>query len=82
MRRGFVLGLVVLVLLATAGIAVAANQTFRAHLAGRHEVPPVDTRAQGQATLKLTREGEALRYKLIVSNIANVTQALAGMGGS
>ena len=48
---------------------------FRAHLSGGEEVPPVDTRAQGQAVFQLSRDGSELSYRLIVANIQNVTQA-------
>jgi hypothetical protein len=51
------------------------NRNFRAHLSGREEVPPVNTRAQGQAIFQLSKDGNELRYKLIVANIHNVTQA-------
>ena len=48
---------------------------FRANLKGRHEVPPVDTRAQGEAIFKLSKDGSTLHYKLIVANIYNVFMA-------
>lgn len=48
------------------------QRNFRTHLKGANEVPAVDTRAQGQATFKLNKAGDAIDYKLIVSNIENV----------
>jgi hypothetical protein len=48
---------------------------FRAHARGSEEVPPVDTRAQGQAVFQLSADGEALSYQLNVANILNVLQA-------
>jgi hypothetical protein len=36
---------------------------------------PVDTDAQGQATFKLSKDGESIEYKLIASNIDNVLMA-------
>lgn len=60
-----------MVLLAAVGTAVA-NDNFVAHLAGRNEVPAVDTRAQGQAIFHLSEDGAELHYKLIVANINNV----------
>lgn len=48
---------------------------FRAHASGGEEVPPVDTRAQGQAVFQLSDDGEELAYKLIVANIRNVLMA-------
>jgi len=52
-----------------------AVQNFRTHLSGAEEVPPADTRAQGQATFQLSKDGTELRYRLIVANIQNVTMA-------
>lgn len=49
--------------------------SFRAHLSGDQEVPPVETRATGQAIFKLSKDGSELTYKLIVANIENVTMA-------
>jgi len=47
-------------------------ENFRAHLSGDEEVPPVATRAQGQAIFQLSSDGTLLLYKLIVANIENV----------
>ena len=55
--------------------AQADERNFRAHLQSRHEVPPVDSRAQGQANFKLTRDGTSIHYQLIVANIEDITQA-------
>ena len=69
--------LLVVVLAITALAAGAANPTrnFRAHLSGGEEVPPNDSRAQGQAIFKFNEDFTELSYKLIVANIENVTQA-------
>jgi hypothetical protein len=68
------LSLMVAFLLAgTAAQGQALN--YRAHLSGAEEVPPADTRAQGQATFQLGSDGTAIHYRLIVANIENVTQA-------
>ena len=48
---------------------------FRTHLSGDQEVPPANTRAQGQAIFQLSKDGTELKYKLIVANIQNVTMA-------
>jgi hypothetical protein len=48
---------------------------FRTHMSGREEVPAAATRAQGQATFKLSKDGTELSYKLIVANIENVSMA-------
>jgi hypothetical protein len=69
-----IVGLLV-VLLAVANTAVAASQNYRTHLNGAGEVPVRDTKAQGQANFKLSKDGGQLHYKLIVANIENVLQA-------
>ena len=57
-------------------VALAAKDAnFVAHLSGDQEVPAVDTLAQGQAIFNLSRDGESLRYRLIVANIENVRMA-------
>jgi hypothetical protein len=48
---------------------------FKAHASGRDEVPANSSRAQGQAQFWLSDDGESIRYRLIVANIHNVTQA-------
>lgn len=50
-------------------------RNFRAHATGAEEVPPNDSRAQGQAVFQLSRDGTELQYRLNVANIQNVTQA-------
>jgi len=55
--------------------AVGSQRNFRAHLAGRDEVLPVDTRAQGQAIVRISEDETSLAFKLIVANIQEVTQA-------
>jgi len=52
-----------------------SGRNFTAHLSGDEEVPPVVTGGQGQAIFKLSSDGESLEYKLIVANIADVTQS-------
>ena len=48
----------------------------RTHLTGDAERPnPNDSRAQGQAIFKVSKDGNSIEYKLIVANIQNVTQA-------
>ena len=48
----------------------------RAHLTGDAERPtPNDSKAQGQAIFKISKDGTEISYKLIVANIQNVTQA-------
>ena len=45
------------------------------HLAGRNEVPPVDSRGQGQAKLAVSDDGTAIDFRLTVANLENITQA-------
>lgn len=61
----------------TSGNAISAEmkKVFTAHLAGDNEVPPVDSKGQGQAIFTLSEDGTELHYKLIVANTKNVTQA-------
>jgi len=48
----------------------------RTHLTGDAERPtPNDSKGQGQAIFQVSRDGTEIRYKLIASNIENVTQA-------
>lgn len=55
-------------------------KTFRAILRGRNEVPPVRTVATGNATFRLNQACSALRFTLVVRNIARVTQAHIHLG--
>lgn len=77
-RRGFVTA-TGLGSLALAGTGVASargySRNFRAHLAGRNEVPPVETDAQGQAKFRLDRTGNAMHYRVNVANIEDVIGA-------
>jgi hypothetical protein len=62
-------------------VAHGADLHFRTHLRGAEEAPnPVDTRAQGQAKFRLSRDGTELHYRLNVANIENVTQAHIHLG--
>jgi hypothetical protein len=48
---------------------------FVAHTVGEEEVPPRDTKAQGQAVFHLSADGATMHYRLTVANISNVVQA-------
>jgi hypothetical protein len=48
---------------------------FVAHTVGEEEVPPRDTKAQGQAVFHLSADGTTMYYRLTVANINNVVQA-------
>lgn len=50
----------------------ADPKNFHTHLTGAEENPPKETQAQGQLKAQLSADGQALHYKLIVSNIENV----------
>ncbi|HUG41314.1 MAG TPA: CHRD domain-containing protein, partial [Longimicrobiales bacterium] len=58
----------------------AESNQFIAHLTGAEEVPAVDTRAQGQATFRLSGDGSELSYRLIVANIEDVLMAHIHLG--
>jgi hypothetical protein len=53
--------------------AVSVPLNFRAHLTGDEVVPPRETRAQGEAVLQLSADGTEVSYRVIASNIENVT---------
>jgi hypothetical protein len=74
----FVIALIALALVAAP--AAAAGHRFVAPLSGDEEVPPVETRATGVATFKLSRDGSEMSFRLIVANIENVTQAHIHLG--
>ena len=59
-------------------------QNHRTHLSGSEEVftpavpgapTPADSEAQGQAIFQVAADGRSFEYKLIASNIENITQA-------
>ncbi|MEO5588743.1 MAG: CHRD domain-containing protein [Gemmatimonadaceae bacterium] len=60
----------------------AESPNFGTHLRGDEEVPPVDTKAQGQAEFRLSDDGTSLSFKLIVANVDNVTQSHIHIGAS
>ena len=71
--------LIIFLLISLFAVGVVAadghNRNFVAHLSGDNEVPPVDTRAQGQAKFQLSKDGNELHFKLIAANIENILQA-------
>ena len=78
-RRTFVKAVGAGALVASSGMASAAKPPatrFKTHLTGDEEVPdPVDTKAQGQANFKLSKDGTEMSYRLNVANIEDVTMA-------
>lgn len=82
-RPRFILTSLVLVGLAAAPLAASAAPhacRFVGHLAGRHEVPSVETRGQGQILLDVDRPQETIAFKLISSNVEAVTSAHLHLG--
>jgi hypothetical protein len=79
MKKTYVTLMIVLIMLFTTTVAYASapeQRNFIAHLSGAAERPtPVDTDAGGLAVLHLNKEGTGLRYKLIVHNLEDITQA-------
>jgi len=51
------------------------SRRYFAHMSGGEEVPPRDTKAQGEAIFQLSADGLELEYKLTVANIENVVSA-------
>jgi hypothetical protein len=65
-----------LVGLMAVGLAVAGiNGNWSTHSNGSMEVPVRDTEGQSQAIFQLSSDGAALDFKLIASNIVDVTQS-------
>ena len=57
---------------ARASATIPDAKNFVAHLEGANEVPPRDTRAEGELKLQLSPDGQSLEYRIIASNIDNV----------
>lgn len=51
------------------------SRNFVSPLSGDEEVPPVATQARGNAVFHLSKDGQSLEYKLIVTGLENVTQS-------
>lgn len=83
LRRLIVILVVGVSLVATASV-LADSLKFRTRLSGDQEVPPVgvviNTRAQGKAEFKLSKDGTSLHYKLSVSKIENAFMAHIHLG--
>jgi hypothetical protein len=75
-KRFLPLFLLVIILAVGSSTAFASpKRTFVAPLSGAEEVPPVETRARGQAIFQLSGDGSQLSYRLNVANLENVTMA-------
>ena len=57
------------------GMALSIKRNFTAHLSGEDGTPAADTKAQGEAIFQISKDGSAISYKLILSNIENVLMA-------
>jgi hypothetical protein len=75
MHRTSALTALLIASLAVAASASAQPHNFRAHLTGDEEVPPAQTRAQGQAIFQVNADETQIRFRLNVANINNITQA-------
>ena len=73
--RTLVVPLALLAWMPSATALAAEQRQFVAHLVGDEETPPVVTDATGQATFKLSKDGQSITYRLIVANIENVVAA-------
>lgn len=75
MRMVLFVAALALAAVALAGPTYAADQhvkRFSADISGASEVPPIDTVATGEATLRVIRHGTAVRYRLELEDIENV----------
>ncbi|MEO5574782.1 MAG: CHRD domain-containing protein [Gaiellaceae bacterium] len=76
MTRRIGIATVFVVGLAVVGLAAAGvNRNWSTHSNGSMEVPVRDSQGQSQAIFHLSKDGDALDFKLIASNIAGVTQS-------
>ena len=85
MRHALALSLAAAMALAVIAFAVAAtNRNYGTHLSTAEEIPPpgvvIDGPGQGQFIGHLSKDGTALEYKLIASNISNVVAAHIHLG--
>ncbi len=48
---------------------------YEATLSGKNVVPPVKTKASGQAIFNFSKDGKSISYKLTVHNIKNIIMA-------
>jgi hypothetical protein len=62
------------------GIVQNGGMTGTAQLSGANEVPSRDTQARGQAVFRLSADGTALSYQLVVANIENVVASHLHLG--
>jgi len=59
----------------SASVEKGKDDNFTASLKGRNEVPSVENKGAGVAIVKISKDGNSIYYKLIVSNLNNVLAA-------
>ncbi len=64
-----------IMVLLTTSLGLAASKDFKAKISGKEVVPPVETKATGDAEFKLSKDGKSITYILRVKDIENVTVA-------
>ena len=72
-----------LIFLPSSGMAAdsqADERSFKAELSGSQEVPPVNTKATGEATFQFNMVADRLTYRVTLKGIANVTAAHVHQG--
>jgi len=79
-RTLLILLLIGILVFAGTATANAGKRVFVTQLKGANEVPPVDTKAVGLASFRLSKDGNELDYTLIVANIKNVVAAHIHLG--
>ncbi len=72
--------LMLLVIVASTVASASNNRDFRAELAGDREVPARMTDGEGDARLKLEKDGNTVRFKLKIEEITNVQMAHLHLG--
>ncbi|NWG02818.1 MAG: CHRD domain-containing protein [Syntrophaceae bacterium] len=70
-----ILTMVIFVSLGMATDQQGGGSIFQAKLLGNEEVPPVETKAKGEITLRLNKGEEELIYRLTLTDIGEVTSA-------
>ncbi|HYA87374.1 MAG TPA: CHRD domain-containing protein [Nitrospirota bacterium] len=76
MKTVKVISLIALTMLLTASLSIAAgHEVFKANLTGKDEVPAAMTKAGGEVTFKLSKDGKEMTYILKLRDIENVKAA-------
>ncbi len=76
MKTGRIVLYSVFAIFLTASLGMAAYQHgYKAMLSGKDIVPAVETKATGEATFTLSKDGKELAYTLTVKDLENATAA-------